>query len=73
MGPKPKVSLYKIFNYVMHVLSTGSILQYKRILKTFPVSNGKDTEIWPWDRLGIKNTSRYTVSYDDHHERLMCS
>ena len=23
-GPKPKVSLYKIFNYVLHVLSTGS-------------------------------------------------
>ena len=22
-GPKPKVSLYKIFNYVLHVLSTG--------------------------------------------------
>lgn len=23
MGPKPKVSLYKIFNYVMYALSTG--------------------------------------------------
>lgn len=50
-----------------------SILQYKRILKAPPVSNGKDTEIWPWDGLGIKNTSRYTVSYDDHYERLMRS
>ena len=53
MGPKPKLSLYKIFNYVLYVLSTGC--QWEQL----PVYHNEIhwSNIYKWHNRWSKNGS----------------
>src|SRR5512145_1090127 len=58
-GPKPKLSLYKIFNYILYVLHTG--IQWAQ-LKT----NRKelhDTNVYKWHNRWSKDGGAFGDSY----------
>ena len=58
-GPKPKLSLYKIFNYILYVLHTG--IQWHQ-LKT-KRNELHDTNVYKWHNRWSKNGS-YQALFD---------
>ena len=70
-GPKPKLSLYKIFNYILYVLHTG--IQWHQ-LKTKRHAR-HDTNVYKWHNRWSKNGSyqalfEASILHLHHHEQL---
>lgn len=56
-GPKPKLSLYKIFNYILYVLHTGMQWDQRKTTR----NELHDTNVYKWHNRWSKDGSYHTL------------